>query len=107
MLVLILLTLFFVLFSVFGDALQQAHSDSGILDIYPGNGERSDTVEVGLILEVRLSSGIFLLLIPNGGQPVGDFLRVLRFAPPPSGTFKINSIPDYGIAELAHRTTWL
>ena len=45
---------------------------------------------------------------PISGQAVGGFLRVLRFASPPSGTFKIKKpIPNYVIAELALRTTWL
>ena len=47
-------------------------------------------------------------VIPISGQAVGGFLRVLRFATPPSGTFKIKlrfQISD--IAELALRITWL
>ena len=44
-------------------------------------------------VRVQVPSGMlpdFLLqyVIPINGQPVGGFLRVLRFAPPPSCTFK-------------------
>ena len=63
-------------------------------------------------VRVQFPSGTldFLLeyVIPISGQAAWGFLRVLRFVPPPSGTFKIKiRFPNSVIAELALRATWL
>ena len=52
------------------------------------------------VRDVEFSPLIILYVIPISGQVF--FLWVLRFAPPPSGTFKNKkSIPNSEIAEVA------